>query len=65
MFDLGQGTPLVLVVVHPTAHKQVLRALDMRAVASHDEFFNVQHRDGRMKLIERLAAAYRTNELPD
>jgi hypothetical protein len=65
MFDFGQGTPRVLVVLNPTARKQTLRALDMRAVADRDEFFNFQHGDGRLKLIERLAAAERANELPD
>jgi hypothetical protein len=65
MFDFGQGTPRVLVVLNPTARKQTLRALDMRAVADRDEFFNFQHGDGRLKLIERLAAADRANELPD
>jgi hypothetical protein len=65
MFDFGQGTPRVLVVLNPTARKQMLRALDIRAVADRDEFFDFQHRDGRMKLIKRLAAAYRANELPD
>jgi predicted nucleotidyltransferase len=65
MFDFGQGTPRVLVVLNPTARKQTLRALDMRAVADRDEFFNFQHGDGRLKLIERLTAADRANELPD
>jgi hypothetical protein len=64
MFDFGQGTPRVLVVLNPTARKQTLRALDMRAVADRDEFFNFQHGDGRLKLTERLAAADRANELP-
>lgn len=40
MFDFGQGTPRVLVVLNPTSRKQTLRALDMRAVADRDEFFN-------------------------
>jgi hypothetical protein len=65
MFDFGQGTPRVVVVLNPTARKQTLRALDMRAIAVRDEFFNFQHGDGRLKLIERLAAASRANELPD
>jgi predicted nucleotidyltransferase len=65
MFDFGQGTPRVLVVLNPTVRKQTLRALDMRAVVDRDEFFNFQHGDGRLKLIERLAAADRVNELPD
>jgi hypothetical protein len=65
MFDFGQGTPRVLIVLNPTARKEMLRALDIRAVANRDEFFDFQHRDARMKLIERLAAAYRANELPD
>jgi hypothetical protein len=37
----------------------------MRAVVDREEFFNFQHGDGRLKLIERLAAAERANELPD
>lgn len=65
MFDFGQGTPRVLVVLNPTARKGTLRALDMRAVVDHDEFFEFQHRDGKLRLIERLAAADRAGELPD
>jgi len=65
MFDFGQGTPRVLVVLNPTACKHTLRALDMRAVADRNEFFDFQYGDGRLKLIERLAAADRANELPD
>ncbi len=65
MFDFGQGTPRVLVVLNPTAHKQRLRALDMRATVDREEFFQFQHGDGRLKLIERLAAADRAGELPD
>lgn len=65
MLDFGQGTPRVLVVLNPTARKQTLRALDIRAKAGRDEFFGFQHGDGRMKLIERLATAYRGGELPD
>jgi hypothetical protein len=65
MFDFGQGTPGVLVVLNPTARKQTLRALDMRATVDREEFFKFQHGDGRLKLVERLAAAYRACELPD
>jgi len=65
MFDFGQGTPRVLVVLNPTARKQTLRALDMRATVGHDEFFEFQHGAGRRKLIERLAAAHSAGELPD
>lgn len=65
MFDFGQGIPRVLVVLNPTARKQPLRALDMRATVDREEFFAFQHGDGRLQLIERLAAAYRTGELPD
>jgi len=65
MFDFGPGTPHVLVVLNPTARKQTLRALDMRATVDRKEFFQFQHGDGRLKLIERLAAAYRAGELPD
>jgi predicted nucleotidyltransferase len=65
MFDFGQGTPRVLVVLNPTARKQTLRALDMRATVDREEFFGFQHGDGRLKLIERLAAAYPVGELPD
>jgi hypothetical protein len=57
MLDFGQGTPRVLVVVNPTARKQPLRALDMRATVDREEFFRFQHGDGRLELIERLAAA--------
>jgi hypothetical protein len=49
LLDFGQGTPRVLVVLNPTAHKQTLRALDMRAIADRDQFFNFQHGDGRLK----------------
>jgi hypothetical protein len=65
MFDFGQGIPRVLVVLNPTARKQTLRALDMRATVDREEFFAFQHGDGRLKLIERLAAAYRAGELHD
>jgi predicted nucleotidyltransferase len=65
MFDFGQGTPRVLVVLNPTARKQTLLALDMRATVDREEFFGFQHGDGRRKLLERLAAAYRAGELPD
>jgi hypothetical protein len=65
MFDFGQGTPRVLVVLNPTARQQTIRALDMRATVDPEEFFQFQHGDGRLKVIERLAAAYRAGELPD
>jgi predicted nucleotidyltransferase len=65
MFDFGQGTPRVLVVLNPTARKQRLRALDMLAMVDREEFFQFQYGDGRLKLIERLATAYRAGELPD
>ncbi len=55
----------MLVVLNPTARKQRLRALDMRATVDREEFFQFQHGDGRLKLIERLAAADRAGELPD
>jgi len=65
LFDFGQGTPRVLVALNPTARKQTLRGLDMRAMVDREEFFAFQHGDGRMGLIERLAAAYRAGDLPD
>ncbi len=65
MFDFGQGTPRVLFVLNPTARKQTLRALDMRATVDREQFFQFQHGDGRLRLIERLAAAHRAGELPD
>ncbi|HET8652470.1 MAG TPA: hypothetical protein VFM13_07855 [Gaiellaceae bacterium] len=65
MFDFGQGIPRVLVVLNPTARKRTLRALDMRATVDREEFFAFQHGEGRLKLIERLTAAYRAGELPD
>jgi hypothetical protein len=65
LFDFGQGIPRVLVVLNPTARKQTLRALDMRATVDNEEFFHFQHGEGRLQLIERLAAAYRAGELPD
>ena len=51
--------------MNPTARKQSLRALDMRATVDREEFFQFQRGDARLKLIERLAAAYRAGELPD
>jgi hypothetical protein len=57
LFDFGQGIPRVLVVLNPAARKQTLRALDMQATVDRDEFFHFQHGDGRLKLIEHLAAA--------
>ena len=65
MFDFGQGILRVLVVLNPTARKETLRALDMRAPVDREEFCAFQHGDGRLKLIERLAAAYRDGELPE
>ncbi len=65
MLDFGQGTPRVLVVLNPTARKQTLRALDIEATVDREEFFQSQHGDGRLKLIERMAAAHRAGELPD
>ena len=65
MFDFGQGTQRVLVVLNPTARKQTLRALDMRAMVDREDFFGFQHGDDQVKLIERLAVAYRAGELPD
>jgi hypothetical protein len=55
LFDFGQGIPRVLVVLNP---------LDMRATVDREEFFHFQ-REGRRRMIERLAAAYRAGELPD
>jgi hypothetical protein len=43
LFDFGQGIARVLVVLNPTARKQSLRALDMRARVDHEEFFHFQH----------------------
>jgi hypothetical protein len=54
----------VLVVLNPTARKQTTRALVMQATVDHEEFFQFQHGDGRLKLIEHLAAAHRGGELP-
>jgi hypothetical protein len=51
--------------LNPTACKESVRALDMRATVDRDEFFAFQYGDGRLKLIERLAAACRAGELPD
>jgi hypothetical protein len=51
--------------LNPTARKQSLRALDMRATVDGEEFFQFQRGDGRLKLIERLVAAYRAGALPD
>jgi predicted nucleotidyltransferase len=65
MFDFGQGTPRVVVVLNPTARKRTLRALDMRALVDRDKFFNFQYGDERLKLIERMAVADRAGELPD
>jgi Nucleotidyltransferase domain len=59
MFDFGQGIPRVLVVLNPTARKQTLRTLDMRATVDREEFFAFQHGDGRRRMIERLARGLR------
>jgi hypothetical protein len=64
LLDFGQGTPRVLVVLNPTARKQTLRALDMRALVDHDELFGLQYGDGRKEMLERLTAAHRAGELP-
>jgi hypothetical protein len=37
--------------LNPTARKQSLRALDMRATVDRKEFFQFQRGDGRLKLI--------------
>jgi hypothetical protein len=65
MMDFGQETPRVLVVSNPTARKQMLSALDLRATVHRNEFFEFHYGDGRRELIERLAAAYRAGELRD
>jgi hypothetical protein len=65
LFDFGQGISRVLVVLNPTARTQTLRALDMKATVDREAFFGFQHGDGRPRLVERLAAAYRAGELPD
>jgi Nucleotidyltransferase domain len=65
MLDFGQGTPRVVVVLNPTARKQPLRALDMRATVDREELFQFQYGEGRTNLIERLVVAYRADELPD
>jgi hypothetical protein len=57
--------PRVLVVLNPTAREQALRALDIWATVDREEFFGFQHGEARLKLIERLAAAYRAGDLPD
>lgn len=51
--------------LEPSAGKQTLRALDMRATIDRDDFFAFQHGVGQLKLIKRLAAAYRADELPE
>jgi hypothetical protein len=58
MVDLGHGIRRVLVVLNPSTRKQSLRALDMKATVDREEFFGFQHGNGRLSLIERLAAAY-------
>jgi hypothetical protein len=65
LFDFGQGMPRVLVILNPSARKQMVHVLDMRATVDREQFFGFQHGDGRLKLIERLAAADRAGELPD
>ncbi len=37
----------------------------MRALVDRDEFFNFQHGDERLKLVEGMAAADLAGELPD
>jgi predicted nucleotidyltransferase len=66
MFDLGHGTPRVLVVLNPTARKQTLLALDLRATVDSDEFSNFQY-GGRRKsaLAERAVSAECAGTLPD
>jgi hypothetical protein len=49
--------------LNSTSRKQTLRAVDLRATVDRKEFFAFQHGDGRLKLIERLAAA--SGDLPD
>jgi hypothetical protein len=51
LFDFGQGMPRVLVALNPTARKQTLRALDMRATVDNEEFFHFQHGEGRLQLM--------------
>jgi hypothetical protein len=51
LFDFGQGIPRVLVALNPTARKQTLRALDMRATVDNEEFFHFQHGEGRLQLM--------------
>jgi hypothetical protein len=42
-----------------------LRRSARAETVDREEFFAFQHGDGRLKLIERLAAAYRAAEFPD
>jgi hypothetical protein len=65
LFDFGQGIPRVLVALNPTARKQTLRALDMRATVDNEEFFQLPARRGQTAADESLAVAYRAGELPD
>jgi hypothetical protein len=51
--------------LEPDRTRQTLRALDLQATVDREEFFGFQHGDGRLQLIERLAAAYRAGDLPD
>lgn len=44
---------------------EALRALDMQVTVDREEFFGFQHGHGWLKLIERLAAAYRAGDVPD
>src|SRR5262249_40215586 len=49
----------------PAARRQTFRRLEMHATVAGGEFFGLQHGDGRLNLIESLAAAYRAGELPE
>jgi predicted nucleotidyltransferase len=65
MLALGQGTPRVLVVLNPTARKQPVLALDVRAVVDRNEFFEFQYGGAKRELLERVLEAERSGTLPD
>lgn len=54
---------------HPAARRHSIRSRDgasrLKALYDADELFEFQYGDGRTRLIERLAVAYRDGELPD
>jgi hypothetical protein len=61
----SHGVPRVILVLNPSARKQPLRALDMRATADEEAFSDFRRPSGKALMRERLEAARLACELPE